>query len=111
MNGSTYFLQVADFGSGEILAYVHGDLDVIGYVGKRAIKAIQDDRQYAIQLAETQQIGPGQDFKRTVTEFTGDGDIAATVLKKKLAAERAQQSASTPAQPVDTSAEHVHIEI
>ncbi len=42
--------------------------------------------------------------RREVTVFEGDADTAALVLKRRLAAERKQQSEQTPEQPSELTA-------
>jgi hypothetical protein len=91
-----YFLHIeraADQQSdGETYAYVYDDLDGVTASAKRGLKRLPETGQLTLNLIETEGLGPNGGDKRTVTEFTGDADIVATVLKKKLATEKKAQS-------------------
>jgi hypothetical protein len=104
MGNGTYFLNIErdaqDGVNSETYAYVYGDLDAISYIGKRAVKALPETGQLTLKLIETDRLGPDSEDKRTVTEFTGDADIVATVLKKKLASEKARRG-EQPVQVAD----------
>lgn len=100
MSGSTYFLDItaqdenAD-GGYDTVALVHGDLDIINFVGTRAVKTLagktEDDGDYSLEFIETERLGSGTaDPKRTVTRVSSDARTVADVLKSKLKAERAQ---------------------
>jgi len=105
---STYFLRIAkQDGNGDPstpLAFAYGDLDEITYIARRRIKTLTGSTEtYSIRLIETYDdtIGqPAPDATREITAFTGDGDTAALVLKRKLAAERAEQANGKPADEV-----------
>jgi hypothetical protein len=102
MGDSTYFLHIHEADGtldAKTYAYVYDDLDGVSYIGKRALKRLPKTGQLTLKLIETESLNPQSDDKRIVTEFTGDADIVATVLKKKLATERKQQS-TQPAAPV-----------
>lgn len=91
--GSKYFLHIeSDYTDGDVLAHSFGDLDEISYLAKRRIKELtgSSDR-VSVKLVEVDSFGDAASGKREVTSFTGDADTAAVVLKRKLAAERAEQ--------------------
>lgn len=92
-----YFLSIEDNGDTVVLAY--GDLDEINFIGRRRAAALAlSAHEFTVRLADVGRIDGGQgaradipaDIKRVITEFSGDGDTAAVVLKRKLAAERRQ---------------------
>jgi len=97
---STYFLRIAKHSGTDNpdapLAFAYGDLDEISYIARRRIKTLDGSAgTFTIRLIETHDDAVGQpapDAVREVTAFTGEGDTAALVLKRKLAAERAEQA-------------------
>jgi hypothetical protein len=88
-----YFLHIKSTETdGNTYAYVYDDLDGITTSAKRGLKRLPETGQLTLNLTETSHLGPNSEDVRTVTEFTGDADIVATVLKKKLATEKKAQS-------------------
>jgi hypothetical protein len=106
---STYFLNITNEEPAERTeAFAFGDLTEVSFIARRRIvDMVGSAEQYSVTLVEItpDNIGvldnanqvPGTGVKRTVTSFQGDGDTAAVVLKRKLAAERKQQAANEQA--------------
>lgn len=98
---STYFLRIVQ--DSAPIAFAYGDLDEISYIARRRIKVLDGSTEtFSIRLIETSAGDIGQSEPSTVREvtaFTGDGDTAALVLKRKLAAERAEQANADQAPP------------
>jgi hypothetical protein len=69
----------------EYLASAYGNLRVVTFVARDAIKAMTGD-QYAVALVEVD--GTLGDEKRTIVDTTGDAEICAYVLNKRLRAEK-----------------------
>jgi hypothetical protein len=99
---STYFLEIDNRGQSKIEAFAYGDFAEVNFIARRRIAAMTGSTEdYAVTLVEVESDkvgaldGDNQPFdgtvKRTVTAFQGDGDTAAVVLKRKLAAERKEQ--------------------
>lgn len=108
MGSSTYFLSISRDSDGEPLALAYGDLAEVTYLAKRQIKELTGSSDsVSVRLVETEAIGQldedsePTDVKRTVTSFTGEGDDAAALLKRKLARERGANGGQqiVPAQP------------
>lgn len=95
-------------------AFAFGDLEEISYIARRRIAEMNGkDGQITVKLLELKSAAvlgdlaerdteyrfepPADNVKREVTAFTGDQDTAALVLKRRLAAERSQQSATSGA--------------
>lgn len=99
----TYFLYIGN--TDRATAFAFGDLDEINYIGRRHVKALEGGTQIVtvklLELKSANFLGtldhetnePHESaVKREVTAFTGDADTAALVLKRRLAAERAEQA-------------------
>lgn len=101
---STYFLVITeatgteDFEAGDTYACVYGDLDEISYIFKRALKKLTDGQEYTARFVET--YGVNGEERRQVTSLTGDAELIGFVLKRKIAAEKKQQS-DAPAAPAE----------
>lgn len=106
----TYFLYTGN--EHATTAFAFGDLEEISYIARRRIAEMNGkDGQVTVKLLELksaayfahleergengeQSVPPTDAIKREVTAFTGDQDTAALVLKRRLAAERAEAKAS-----------------
>ena len=108
----TYFLYTGN--EHATTAFAFGDLEEISYIARRRIAEMNGkDGQVTVRLLELksaavlgeldyenrQEQPPAANVKREVTAFTGDQDTAALVLKRRLAAERAEAKAEAPEQP------------
>lgn len=110
----TYFLYTGN--ENQTTAFAFGDLEEISYIARRRIAEMNGkDGQVTVKLLElksTSDLGhlneydaPATDaVRREVTAFTGDQDTAALVLKRRLAAERAEAKAAEPEKPSDPQA-------
>lgn len=88
-----YFLRIESAKSdGNTYVYTYDDLDGVTASAKRALRRLPETGQLTLNLIETDRLGPNGEDVRTVTQFTGDADIVATVLKKKLTVERKAQN-------------------
>lgn len=111
---SVYFLYTGN--EHATTAFAFGDLDEISYIARRRIAEMNGkDGQVTVKLLELKSashlgdladdnVPPSDAIKREVTVFTGDQDTAALVLKRRLAAERAEAKAAEPEKPSDPQA-------
>lgn len=101
-NAKTYHISVertdAEGERVEFLASAYGDIDLVGYVGRKVGKALKEapaGGQYFVNIVETD--GICGDEARTVITVTADADLAAYALNQKIRAERATvESITTP---------------
>lgn len=97
----TYFLYTGN--EHATTAFAFGDLEEISYIARRRIAEMNGKQgNVTVKLLELKSaVGLGNldeetgaphahAIKREVTAFTGDQDTAALVLKRRLAAERAE---------------------
>ncbi len=103
MTGSKYFLSVHNMTLSRQTAFAFGDLTEVTFIARRRIAEMNggsDSMRVQLIEIEISEIGsltgdntpPVDVVKREVTVFEGDADTAALVLKRRLAAERKQQS-------------------
>ncbi len=101
MTGSKYFLSIHNMTRSQQTAFAFGDLTEITFIARRRIAEMNGGSDaMSVRLVEisADEIGSLTDdneptiVKREVTTFEGDADTAALVLKRRLAAERKQQS-------------------
>lgn len=101
---SKYFLSITKTSGeqgAEHLAFAYGDLEEVNFIARRQLQGlIGSEEKFVVYLVETDAASVGAigddslpqsaTVQREVTSFAGDGDTAAVVLKRKLAAERKQ---------------------
>lgn len=95
----SYFIEVVNKATDEILAQAHGDLETIAYHARKL--ALDADAEYSVVVAEAEKIGA--EAHRRVLALEADGEIVATMLKKKLANEKKALAGTTA--PASTVAE------
>ena len=88
----SYFIEVVNKATDEILAKAHGDLETIGYVARKL--AVDADSTVSLLVTEAEQIGA--EASRTVVALEADGETVLTVLKTRLRKEK-KALAGTPA--------------
>ncbi len=110
----TYFLYTGN--EHATTAFAFGDLEEISYIARRRIAEMNGKQgNVTVKLLELKSAAdfghlneydaPATDaIKREVTAFTGDQDTAALVLKRRLAAERAEARNGEPEQPSEPQA-------
>lgn len=91
----SYFIEVINKATDEVLAQAHGDLDTIGYHVKKL--ALDGQGEYDVLVNQAEKIGEAA--QRTVVSLVADGETALIVLKARLRAEK-KNVAATPAVPV-----------
>ncbi len=104
MQGSQYFLDIYNSSAGQQTAFAFGDLAEVTFIARRRIAEMNGKGDtMRVKLVEIEDGEIGTLFyddtemrraavKREVTVFEGDADTAALVLKRRLAAEKKQQS-------------------
>jgi len=95
MSDSMYLLRITSAETEQITSLAYGNLAEITFIAKRQIKELTGSSdQYVVRFVEVEYVGQDAESngKRTVTQLAADGDTVAAVLKRKLAAEKRQQS-------------------
>lgn len=96
----SYVLRIEDANSETPVVLAAGSLGLVAYAAREGIAAIKDsESEFSAIIAETAEVG-GEE-KRTVVRVTGDADVVAVVVKKKLSRERA---ANAPESEDETAA-------
>lgn len=80
----SYFIEVVNKATDEILAQAHGDLETIAYHVRKL--ALDGEGEYSVLLTEAEKIGA--EAHRRVLSLEADGEIVATMLKKKITTEK-----------------------
>lgn len=87
----SYVLRIEEANSERPVVLAAGSLGLVSYAAREGIKAINgSESEFSAFLAETTEVG-GEE-KRVVTRVTGDADVVAVVVKKKISKERAENA-------------------
>jgi len=100
-----YSIEVNNEDSGRVYACADGDIEVVSYVGRKAIADIKDvTTDVRLSLIEVDEIGQGAEETRSIAKLTADAGTVSYVLKAKLSAERKLVKAATDVLTGDVSA-------
>jgi len=80
----SYFIEVVNKATSEILAQANGDLETIAYHVKKL--ALDGQNEYGVLLNEAEQIGA--EAHRKVVSLEADGETVLTVLKARIRSEK-----------------------
>lgn len=84
----SYFIEVVNKATDEILAQAHGDLETIGYHVKKL--ALDGQNEYGVVLSQVEKIGEAA--TRKVVSLEADGETVLTVLKARIRSEKKAQT-------------------
>lgn len=91
-----YSIEVKNEDSGTVYAYADGDIEVVSYVGRKAIADIKNvTADVRLSLIEVDEIGQEAEETRSIAKLTADAGTVSYVLKAKLSAERKLAKASS----------------
>jgi hypothetical protein len=84
-----YSIEVKHEDSGKVYAYADGDIEVVSYVGRKAIADVKNlVGDVRLSLIEVDEIGQEAEETRSIAKLTADAGTVSYVLKAKLSAER-----------------------
>lgn len=89
----SYFIEVVNKATDEILAQAHGDLETIAYHVKKL--ALDGQNEYGVVLNQVEKIGEAA--TRKVVSLEADGETVLTVLKARIRSEK--KSVAEPVVP------------
>lgn len=100
-----YSIEMKNEDSGQVYAYADGDIEVVSYVGRKAIAEIKDvTTDVRLSLIEVNEIGPNAEETRSIAKnLVADAGTASYVLKAKLSAERKLAKAAVSADVADNA--------
>lgn len=100
----SYSIRIEDASTEAPIVMAAGSLKLITAAAREGLAAIKDkDGEFSAVVTETESVG-GED-KRTVTRVSGDADVVAVVVKKKLTKERAENAPAEDAGDPDVTVE------
>ena len=99
-----YSIEVKNEDNGKVYAYADGDIEVVSYVGRKAIADIKDvTTDVRLSLIEVDEIGQEAEETRSIAKLTADAGTVSYVLKAKLSAERKLAKAAGPSDVADNA--------
>jgi hypothetical protein len=100
-----YSIEVKNEDNGKVYAYADGDIEVVSYVGRKAIADIKDvTTDVRLSLVEVDELGPNAEETRSIAKnLVADAGTVSYVLKAKLSAERKLAKAAVSADVADNA--------
>lgn len=93
---TTYHLDITTGTSNDSIANAYGDLDIVAYVARKAVKNLDSAGQSSVTLVEVEGIG-GNDVA-TIVSLTADPGTVELVLRKRISElKKASTAAEAPA--------------